>query len=47
MIVTNVGNMLVTGSFVYCAYASDVEGILKFKSFKGFGKQVACETANN
>jgi hypothetical protein len=28
-----------------CAYTSDVEEILKFKTFKGFKKQVACKTA--
>jgi hypothetical protein len=37
---TNVGrNML-------CAYTSDADEILTFKSFKGFKMQVACETDN-
>jgi hypothetical protein len=30
-----------------CAYTSDVEEILTFKTFKGFKKQVACEMAND
>jgi hypothetical protein len=29
------------------AYTSDAEEILKFKTFKGFKKQIACETDNN
>jgi hypothetical protein len=29
-----------------CAYTSDVEEILTFKTFKDFKKQAACETAN-
>jgi hypothetical protein len=28
-----------------CAYTSDLEEILMFKTFKGFKKQVACRTA--
>jgi hypothetical protein len=28
------------------AYTSDVEEVLTFKTFKGFKKQAACETAN-
>jgi hypothetical protein len=38
---TNVGRNM------YCAYITDVEEMLTFKTFKGFKKQVACETANN
>jgi hypothetical protein len=30
-----------------CAYTSDVEEILKFKTYKGFKKKVACQMANN
>jgi hypothetical protein len=30
-----------------CPYTSDVEEILKFKTFQCVKKQVACETANN
>jgi hypothetical protein len=37
---TNVGRNM------YCAYTGDVEEILTFKYFKGFKKQVSCETAN-
>jgi hypothetical protein len=35
------------GRNMQCAYTSDVEEILTFKTFKGFKKQVACETGNN
>jgi hypothetical protein len=35
------------GRNMKCAYISDVEEILTFKTFKGFKKQVACELANN
>jgi hypothetical protein len=35
------------GLNMQCAYISDVEEILLFKTFKGFQKQVACETDNN
>jgi hypothetical protein len=28
------------------AHTSGIEGILKLRTFKGFKKQVACETAN-
>lgn len=37
--------MTSVGRNTYCAYASDVEVILKFGTSEGFGKQVACETA--
>jgi hypothetical protein len=30
-----------------CAYTINIEVILTFKTFKGFKKQVECETANN
>jgi hypothetical protein len=36
-----------TGRNMECAYTSDVEEILMFKTFKGFKKQVPRETANN
>jgi hypothetical protein len=39
--------MINVGQNMQCAYISDVEEILTFKTFKGFKKQVACETANN
>jgi hypothetical protein len=32
---------------VKTCYAYDVEEILNFKTFKGFGKEVAFETATN
>jgi hypothetical protein len=30
-----------------CAYTSDVEEILMFKTFKGFEKKTPCEMDNN
>jgi hypothetical protein len=33
--------------YVKAAYTSDVEETLKFKTFKGFKKKVAYETASN
>jgi hypothetical protein len=38
---TNVGRNM------QCAYTSDVEQILKYKTFKCFKKQVARETSSN
>jgi hypothetical protein len=35
------------GQNMQCAYTSDAEENLMFKTFKGFKKQVACETPNN
>jgi hypothetical protein len=32
---------------MWCAYTSDVEEILTFKTSKDFKKQVACEMAND
>jgi hypothetical protein len=39
--------MTSVGRNMQCAYTSDVEEILKFKTFKGFKKQVASKTNNN
>jgi hypothetical protein len=39
--------MTTVGQNIYCAYTSDVEEVLKFKTSKGFKKQDACETDNN
>jgi hypothetical protein len=38
---TNVGRNM------QCAYSSDAEENLTFKTFKGFQKHVACEADNN
>jgi hypothetical protein len=35
------------GQNIQCAYTSNGEEILMFKTCKGFKKQVACEMANN
>jgi hypothetical protein len=35
------------GQNMRCAYFSDVDEILTFKTFKGFKKQVKCDMANN
>jgi hypothetical protein len=35
------------GRNMYCAYASDAEDILKFKTFKSSKRQVACKMDNN
>jgi hypothetical protein len=35
------------GQNMYHAFTSNIEEILKFKTFKGFKNQVACEMANN
>jgi hypothetical protein len=39
--------MINVGWNMYCAHISDVEEILKFKTFKGFTNQVVCKMANN
>jgi hypothetical protein len=36
--------MINLGRRMECAYTRDAEEILTFKTFKGFKKQVACET---
>jgi hypothetical protein len=38
--------MTIVGQNLWCAYTGDVEEILKFKTFKGFKKQVACKMSN-
>jgi hypothetical protein len=39
--------MTSVGQNMQCAYTGEVEEILTFKTFEGFKKKLACETANN
>jgi hypothetical protein len=39
--------MITVSRNMQCAYTTDVEEILHFKTFKGFKKQVTFKTANN
>jgi hypothetical protein len=38
--------MIDAGRNMWCAYTIDVEGILTFKTFKGFKKKFAGKTTN-